>query len=199
VSRKPLSVKVWDSLVAGLWLPLAWVHFQRFVVSGAWLSLGLAVETGLLALLFLVRAEERARGPRWEWFLAAFATLFPLIAFESVGQRHLPAEMLEAVALVGIVTALFSLGRSFGAAPANRGIRTGGLYRFVRHPLYSTEFLFLIGYVWGNFTSRNLAVLLVVGVAQYWRAWREEQLLSQAPEYCVYQSQVRWRFVPGVI
>lgn len=196
--RKGRAERIKDAVVAGLWFPLALVHFQRFLNSGSILSLGLALETGLLAFLFVIRDVEQARGSLWEWAVAAFAVIFPLAAFESLGRRHLLAEAVELAALIGILLALFSLGRSFGAAPANRGIRTGGLYRWIRHPLYSFELLFLIGYVLGNLTPRNLIVLVVMAIVQWFRSVREERLLEQTPIYRDYKSRVRWRFLPGV-
>ena len=34
------------------------------------------------------------------------------------------------------MAAKFSLARSFGLAPANRGVKSRGAYAFLRHPMY---------------------------------------------------------------
>ena len=36
-----------------------------------------------------------------------------------------------------IIAGKLTLGRSFGLMPANRGVVSSGIYRFVRHPIYA--------------------------------------------------------------
>ena len=57
-----------------------------------------------------------------------------------------------------MIAALLSLQRSFGIVPANRGIREGGLYRIVRHPLYAAELLVFLGVVLVTPTPWNILI-----------------------------------------
>jgi protein-S-isoprenylcysteine O-methyltransferase Ste14 len=75
------------------------------------------------------------------------------------------------------------LRRSFGIVPANRGIREGGLYRFVRHPLYSAELLSVLGVVIVYPSARNVALWTIACCLQWLRACAEERFLSQDATY----------------
>ena len=74
------------------------------------------------------------------------------------------------------------LWRSFGVVPANRGIKTGGLYRFVRHPIYAgyaiTHIGFLIGFPQRLEYACFISRLFLVQVA---RIAREERMLNARP------------------
>lgn len=92
----------------------------------------------------------------------------------------------EAVTLLG----LFSLRRSFSIFTEARELVTGGLYRWVRHPLYLGE----IAAVWGIAISWptlwSLGVALVFSGLQSWRARREEHLLAEVfPGYASYREK----------
>ena len=83
--------------------------------------------------------------------------------------------------------------------PAHRGIRTEGLYTFVRHPLYASELFAIFGFVIANPSVLNISLWLSDCVLQFARARAEERFLSADPIYSQYQARVRYRFVPGVI
>lgn len=101
------------------------------------------------------------------------------------------------VALLGIV----SLGNSLTATPVPKRdavLRTTGMYKLVRHPIYSG--LILIGLalmilsasVWGIILCTVLIVLL-----SYKSRFEEKLLLAKFPDYAEYASRVG-RFVPFV-
>lgn len=104
------------------------------------------------------------------------------------------------VGLVVMVLAGTALGRGLTAVPLpNRHavLRTGGLYRAVRHPIYTGLLLAA-----GSFTASSGSVLrlvafaglvgLLVGKAR----WEEERLARAFPGYEEYAARTP-RFVPG--
>ena len=95
--------------------------------------------------------------------------------------------------MLGMLVGIWSLGRAFGIAPADRGLVTRGAYRVVRHPMYATELIFNGGFILANPSWRNVLVALLVLVTIVWRIHREERLIRG---YTAYAEQVRWRLIP---
>ena len=182
-----LAVSVsWGVYAAGY---LARVWAQRQLVD-----IGLLVFYTLVGIAFLRRAPARASGPWWETVLALVSVFLPIVALRPA-EGGLPSlgGAVQVVALVGIIAALLSLGRSFAIAPSDRGLVTRGLYRWVRHPLYATQLCFYIGYLIANPSWRNLAGLLAELALQIVRIRWEEGLLEG---YAAYAAKVRWRLIP---
>ena len=104
--------------------------------------------------------------------------------------------LVQLFGLMGMIWSVFSLGVSLGMAPADRGLVTSGPYRCVRHPMYTFEILFCLGYWLANLTWLNVAVWLLLVIVQVTRALREEQAIEDYDEYA---AQVRWRFIPHIV
>jgi hypothetical protein len=117
---------------------------------------------------------------------------------EKVGEDLLAGEVVQIAALLLHLTALGSLGRSFGVVPANRGVKTGGAYRWVRHPMYAADILGQAGFLISHRTLLNATAVVVAVVTQSARIHFEEQHLARDPEYADYMTRHRWRLVPGV-
>ena len=97
---------------------------------------------------------------------------------------------LEYLAVVIEIVALSRLRTSFSQVPeANRLIRNG-LYRFVRHPLYTA---YITGFAGFAMTVNEVMIwvaFLVFVVAEWVRAKAEEQVLAQTfPEYETYRQR----------
>jgi protein-S-isoprenylcysteine O-methyltransferase Ste14 len=90
------------------------------------------------------------------------------------------------------------LRRSFGIAPANRGVKISGPYRLMRHPMYFGYLLTHIGILILMPSLWNLAIYAVAWFAQIFRLLAEERLLGEDENYRAYQSQVRYRLLPGL-
>jgi protein-S-isoprenylcysteine O-methyltransferase Ste14 len=119
----------------------------------------------------------------------------------SPGIHLIPEQAGAAIQIIGLswtVYAKFSIGRSFGLLPANRGIVVVGAYRWMRHPIYAGYLVTHIGFLAANFGLHNLVVFSVLYVVQGLRVMREEALLRRMPEYRAYVQQVRYRILPGV-
>jgi protein-S-isoprenylcysteine O-methyltransferase Ste14 len=102
------------------------------------------------------------------------------------------------LAIAGLALAawgLLSLGKSFGIAPADRGLVLHGPYQYLRHPVYAGELLAVLGAIAGRWSVWNLAILLVLLLSVLARICWEERALSG---YGGYARQVRWRLLPGI-
>jgi protein-S-isoprenylcysteine O-methyltransferase Ste14 len=107
--------------------------------------------------------------------------------------------VVQLIGACAIVAALLSLRRSFSIVPANRGIRTEGMYAFVRHPLYASELLLMLGFVIANPSILNAGLLVAEFVLQLSRAVAEERFLSTDPVYAQYLGRVKYRLVPPLL
>lgn len=97
------------------------------------------------------------------------------------------------------IIAKLSLRRSFGLVAANRGVKSGGLYRLVRHPMYMAYIVNHIGYLLLFLSLWNVAIYVLTWILLWIRIDEEEKVLGVDPGYRAYAAKVRSRLVPGVI
>jgi protein-S-isoprenylcysteine O-methyltransferase Ste14 len=90
---------------------------------------------------------------------------------------------------------LVVLGKSFGIAPADRGLVTKAPYNLVRHPMYLGELVHRCALVGATLSVFNLVLLAVLIAIQLMRIDMEENIITG---YTKYQTQTRWRLVPGI-
>jgi protein-S-isoprenylcysteine O-methyltransferase Ste14 len=122
-----------------------------------------------------------------------------LRAFDGLGL--VPDTMTAVVSAAGlglVIVGKLALGRSFGIAPANRGVVMRGPYVLVRHPIYAGYLLTHAAFLVAHPTLWNVAVLVVADGALVMRALVEERVLSADAEYQSYCRRVGWHLVPGV-
>lgn len=127
----------------------------------------------------------------WHWFLLDYATTGPDVA-GVVG-----AGLVVAAVYVG-GWARLTLGRTFGILPAVRTLRTGGPYRFVRHPIYLALIVTDVGVAIAHPSWRNALVASAGAVAHVVRVFREESLWFARASYRTYARRTRFRLVPYV-
>ena len=155
-----------------------------------------------IVVAFLVRRPARAVSQRPSDWLLAFGGTFGGVLFRPDG-AHLHGWIAAGLALqlAGLalcVTSFIALGRSFGFAPADRGLKRRGPYAIVRHPVYASYFLLQLGYVLQSISMRNALVMLFVCSCNVGRVRSEERFLIAQGEYEEYRAEVRWRLLPGV-
>jgi len=176
----------------------ALAHFQQFV-DGPRLSLVLlvGVET-ILVVLFLIRKEADRTLHSWKtWLTTSAGTLFPLfLRPASVVEDLLAGQILQTIGVAIQIAALLSLNRSMGLLPAHREVKTSGIYRVVRHPLYAGYGVVLIGYLISNWSVYNTAIIAGGMAFQILRIRYEEMLLSGYPDYVSFTARTRWRLLP---
>jgi protein-S-isoprenylcysteine O-methyltransferase Ste14 len=154
----------------------------------------------LSVLLILVKEVLDAVFYPYHWVIALTGT-FCLLLLRPTQASHdlVVGQFLVCTGLVLQALGMLSLKRSIGMVPANRGIVTTGLYRVVRHPLYSSYVLTLIGYLISNFTLGNALVVLALWFPlTILRIVEEERFLSQDPGYVLFMERTRWRLIPYV-
>jgi protein-S-isoprenylcysteine O-methyltransferase Ste14 len=87
----------------------------------------------------------------------------------------------QGVGNVLAIAGICDLGRSFGIVAAHRGIKTCGLYRYLRHPIYAAYLLAFGGFVLVHPSVFNSVVLLVWAIIQIARIHTEERMLGEDP------------------
>jgi protein-S-isoprenylcysteine O-methyltransferase Ste14 len=180
-------------LVARLW--------TGFWDDGKVINLLLLMSEGLVIVfvLFRRRATNVSRRPA-EWLLAFAVTCLPMLATPG-GESLLPPLVPVSLLLVGMIVQLHAkvtLGRSIGMIPANRGLKLGGPYRFVRHPMYAGYLIGHVAYLLANPTWWNLAVYALGNGLQVVRLLAEERLLARDEQYVAYRERVPYRLIPSV-
>jgi protein-S-isoprenylcysteine O-methyltransferase Ste14 len=187
-----------QALVVALWSLLV-ARVLASPNSHAWLVL--VSEAMVMALVLLRRPTPTISRRSGDWLMALAATAAPLLI--TPGPDLFPRLDPVGVALVAAGNALqlaakLALRRSFGIAPAHRGLKMGGPYALVRHPMYAGYLLVHIGVLVLMPSPVNVLIYALGWTAQIRRLLAEEALLGQDEAYRAYCGRVRWRLVPGV-
>lgn len=178
-----------------------------FLVERVWSSsnplapLLLVAETTVMFFVLIRRPTEAISVRPGDWLLAITATALPMLVVPGPNPWPQFASIGVALVLAGNlfqIWAKFSLRRSFGVAPANRGIKVSGPYRFVRHPMYAGYFATHLGIMLLMPSLLNLAIYALSWCSQILRLLAEERLLNQDPVYQEFSQTTRWRMLPGV-
>jgi protein-S-isoprenylcysteine O-methyltransferase Ste14 len=158
----------------------------------------LAVSEVLSVTFIVLRKDGQVRHTAYAFFIALAGTSLPLLVRPD-GVRlgpEIATDILMAAGVCVTIWAKFSLNRSFGIVAANRGVKTEGPYRLVRHPMYTGYFLTQLGFLLACFSFSNLAFYLVAWVLQLLRIKEEESVLMNDATYRSYASRVKWRLMP---
>jgi protein-S-isoprenylcysteine O-methyltransferase Ste14 len=221
-----LVARAWASLVVLacvmallLFLPAGSTRYWQ-----AWIYLGLFVSLSALVTIDLIRrdpallARRMKGGPTAEPRLTqrivmVFASLgfAGLLVVPALDVRHHWSSVPVWVVVLGDL--LFVIGFGFigrvyrentytaatiQIAEGQQVISTGP-YAIVRHPMYASALVYLIGTPLALGSYWGLLVLAVMMPALIWRLLDEERLLGQELSgYTDYQRRVPYRLVPGV-
>ena len=163
------------------------------------LLLIVAEALGVLLIILRRRSPTLSSHPI-DWLLGFSAIGLPLLVVPAAANPAVPAYVPTALMLIGLavqISAKLALWRSFGIVPANRGVKVGGPYRIVRHPMYAGYTLTHIGFLVGFPSLQNTLLYGAVLAVQIARLLREERILCPDPLYRRYAATVRYRLVPG--
>ena len=190
-----------NTLVIALFLLLAVVSYRHFTASGSVRSFSILAVNALFLGLFLSRRAAKSETPRLSlWLLSLAGTALPLLLRPTDGVGFVGVGMaIQVTGIVMVAAGLLSLRRSFAVVPGNRGIRDGGLYRIVRHPIYISELIALLGAVLVSPTVTNWIIWLCECGLQFARARAEEDFLAADPVYRAYCKRVPYRLLPGLL
>ncbi len=151
----------------------------------------------LVAMLFLLRTQPKSFAHRpLDWLVAALGTFIPMLLRPTGSALFDGADWGVAAGSVLQILGILSLNRSFAIVPALREVKTGGMYRWVRHPIYASYLITMSAYLTGNLSLRNAVVWLLGIACLLLRVHLEERHLVRAPAYRAYMNRVRWRLIP---
>jgi protein-S-isoprenylcysteine O-methyltransferase Ste14 len=134
-----------------------------------------------------------------DWLIALLGTTAPLLVRPTGGEPLVPLSVCAPLMLAGMVlqvAAKFALSRSFGVVAANRGVKMGGPYRLVRHPMYAGYATTQIAFLLTNPSAWNAAVYGFALAFQIGRIVAEERVLVRDPSYRAFAAAVPYRLVP---
>ena len=158
----------------------------------------LVSETMVIIMVTFRRTANQISRRSADWVIGFAGTLLPLMVVRSDGAGLAYGSMLLVLGFVIHVGAKLSLRRSFGVIAANRGVRTGGLYAVVRHPMYLGYFITYLGFLLTNPVLWNVVVYAVWMACQLFRVRAEERVLFTDTAYVAFARRVPYRLVPFV-
>lgn len=170
--------------------------------SGNIVSLVLLLsESSVVVFVVIRRYTSDVSVQPLDWLIALLGTTAPLLVRPTGGEPLVPLSVCAPLMLAGMVlqvAAKFALSRSFGVVAANRGVKIGGPYRLVRHPMYAGYVMTQIGFLLTNPSAWNTAVYGFALACQIGRILAEERVLVRDPSYRAFAAAVPYRLVPRV-
>ena len=193
-------------------LPQLRTDLSSAYVDGATLllSLSLIVRTGtiiymsILIFIFVVRRLPIAKLEGvWPRILAVVSAdlnigVLALPKVQMTLTTAIASSLLSALGTVATVLVLIWLGRSFSILPQARKLVTSGPYKWIRHPLYLSEQIAVVGIMLQFMQPWALLMVASSLALQLWRMRYEERILKRTfPAYSNYAAHTA-RLIPGV-
>jgi len=176
--------------------------FSDYLHTGHVTGLMLLVSESLVVVLTIIRRRTSLVDRSAAGVIATAVSLAGPPLVRAYGDSHLLPDaataIVSAAGVMIVIVGKMALGRSFGIAPANRGVVVRGPYVLVRHPIYSGYLLTHAAFLAAHPTPWNAAVFLVADTALVVRALIEERMLGSDVKYQSYCRRVGWHLVPGV-
>lgn len=216
-----LRMVAWTIFMAALMLwpagtlayPAAWVFIVLFTAGGVAMIIWLSNYSPSLLRERMGSPWQRSQEP-WDrvWltlFMLAFCAWMAFMSWDAArtGFAAVPPwlQVLGGLAIVlNMAGTMWTFRANAFAAPVvkiqqDQKVIDTGPYAIVRHPMYASALLLLIGLplLLGSWFGLALSVVFILGIA--WRAVNEENTLrAQLPGYEGYAVRVPYRFVPMV-
>ena len=186
---------------------LALFFLQFAIAHGAHAMTAFRLSTFLLMIkistdvfFYLIRkVPEGVSVSLYDWVIAIAGTYF--IMFLTPVSNTADNLLGTAMQFTGMgmqILGMLSLNRSIGIVAANRGVKTSGMYKYVRHPLYLSYLISFLGFVINQFSLLNVLVYSVAVLLWVLRLRAEEDFLMKSEEYRDFAEQTRWRLIPGL-
>jgi protein-S-isoprenylcysteine O-methyltransferase Ste14 len=186
--------------VTGLYVWLIARLWPDTLTASNWYPILLLLSEGLVVALLVFRRRTDRISKAWkDWFIAFAGTFLVLLVDAGGAPLSVSAGVFFLILGLGLhVGAKLSLLRSFGLVASDRGIKSGGLYSYVRHPMYFGYAISHIGFLLVAPSLWNVVIYVAAWSLLIARIFAEERVLGANPEYQTYMGQVRYRLVPGV-
>lgn len=199
LAHSPLVNIALNILLASLWGAFVLNHLLAFSLLGNYAFIAFALSETLQAFFFIVRQSPHTVSvDPFDWLIAGGGTLAPLFLRPGGAALFPFGDLLVIAAVVFQILGLLSLNRSFALVAARRTVKTSGLYRFVRHPMYASYLFLYGGYVLFNASLMNVLLVLFALTLLFLRLVQEEKHLAQDSAYREYMSHTPWRLIPFV-
>lgn len=190
------------AFVAGLFALLSVNLLGDFMRTGHVTGLLLLASESLVVVLTIVRRRAHLTDRSIAATVATTLSLAgPPLVRSAQGYALAPdmiTALISAAGLLVVIAGKVALGRSFGIAPANRGVVARGPYALVRHPIYTGYIVTHIAFAIAHPSPWNLVILAIADSALVVRALIEERLLGADRQYKAYCGRVGWHLVPGL-
>jgi protein-S-isoprenylcysteine O-methyltransferase Ste14 len=187
-------------LLSMFFLTFAAANGKDFVQTLRFSSLLLLLKVSTDVVFYLIRSTPRDFSVSiYDWFIALAGT-YAVAMFRpaAVGSDLWWGQLIQSGGMALQIYAMLSLNRSIGMVAANRGIKTSGMYRWIRHPLYLSYIIAFGGYVLNHPTGYNAGIYAAAVLLWVLRLLAEERFLMQDDKYRDYASECRWRLIPYV-
>ncbi len=150
---------------------------------------------------FALRIPARVPTYRDEMVIPMLSYLSPFLVLNADMLYRYDSELstLSFIAIPGMALACISIAylrESFSILPSVRQLVTAGPYRFIRHPIYLGEALYVIGVMLLAFNVLSIVFLAAFILLLLARIRIEERKLMAEPDYLEYAQNVRYRFLP---
>jgi protein-S-isoprenylcysteine O-methyltransferase Ste14 len=126
---------------------------------------------------------------------------FPLFNFTVPRFMQYIGLFIACLGMAAIISAMLTLKRNLTAFPSpkqNARLVTKGLYKYIRHPIYTGILMFTLGYGLYSENTLRLLICAVLFLLFFLKAKYEEGLLiTKFPEYEGYKTKSKM-FFPGI-
>ena len=202
LKREVIGDLVARTFVGALFVLLSFNLLNDYVRTGRLTGLLFLVSEALVVVLTIVRRRAQVVDRSVSSaFLTMFSLVGPPLMRAGAGEALVPDALTAVVSTIGVAIVIagkLTIGRSFGIAPANRGVVARGPYNVVRHPIYAGYLLTHAAVLAAYPSLWNVFAVVTGDIALVLRALAEERVLSADHEYRRYCSRVAWHLVPGL-